>query len=132
MKTPRCCRILFWTTMFSLSVVVGCGPKAGAKKAIDQGTAAYDKGDFDLSITCFTEAIRLKRDDAWAYYGRGSSYLEKNHFDKAVADFTEAIRLKPDFAEAYYNRGLAYKSSGNVDNANVDFARAKELGRATK
>ena len=93
MKTPRCCRILFWTTMFSLSVVVGCGPKAGAKKAIDQGTAAYDKGDFDLSITCFTEAIRLKPDFAEAYYNRGLAYKSSGNVDNANVDFARAKEL---------------------------------------
>jgi len=39
--------------------------------ALDQGVAALEKADYDLAVSRFTEAIRLKPDCAKAYYNRG-------------------------------------------------------------
>lgn len=125
MKSPRCCRILFWTTMFSILGVVGCGAGAEAEKAFYEGTAA---SDLDLSISYFTEAIRLNPEYAMAYYWRGDRYRKKSDFDRAIADYTEVIRLNPDFAAAYINRGVAYMmKKSDFEKAIADFTEAIRL-----
>ena len=88
-----------------------------ADTAFHQGETAYEKQDYDLAISCFTEAIRLRPDDASSYCKRGSAYGSKGNQDRAIADFTEAIRLKRDYVDAYNGRGQCYF-------ANSDYARA--------
>ena len=35
--------------------------------------------DYDLAISCFSEATRLDPKDAWAYTGRAIAYLGQKH-----------------------------------------------------
>ena len=80
-----------------------------------------------LNIDEYTEAIRLKSDDADAYFNRGHAYGEKGEYDHAIADFTEVTCLRPNDAIAYTNRGIAYSRKGDYDHAFADFATAIRL-----
>ena len=82
--------------------------------------AYSQKGDYEKAIADYSKAIRLKPDDAMAYYNRGLTYDRKGDYDRAIADFGETIRLKPDFVEAYNNRGSAYIQKGDYDRAVAD------------
>jgi tetratricopeptide (TPR) repeat protein len=75
-------------------------------------------------IHCYTEAIRLKPDFAFAYNNRAVAYKAHGDFDKAVQDFSEAIRYKPDFAEPYHGRGLVRYRKGDLDAAYKDFTES--------
>jgi Flp pilus assembly protein TadD len=91
--------------------------------------AAFNRGN-DKAISDYTEAIRLRPDDADAYFLRGHAYYLKKEYDKAISDETEAIRLKPDYSAAYYTRGSAYKMQGELGRAKADLAKALELQKA--
>ena len=84
----------------------------------NRGIEAFENGDCDLAITCFTEAIRLGH--VSAYYNRGTAYAHKGEYDRAIADFTEAIRLNPNDVAACINRGLAYDQKGELTKALAD------------
>jgi tetratricopeptide (TPR) repeat protein len=88
---------------------------------------AMRRQDYDLAITEFSEAIRLKPDYAEAYYNRGLAFDSKGEHDKAIADFGEAIRLKPDFGYAYDGRGVAEYLKGDYDKAIADENEAIRL-----
>ena len=93
----------------------------------DRGTSALQARDYDLAISCFSEAIRLHPKDAIAYNNRGFAYEKKKDYEHAIADFTEAIRLRPSFALAYYNRADAYDNQGEYDLAIDDYSEAIRL-----
>ena len=67
------------------------------------GLQAGRAGDYDRAVAEFSEAIRLKPDNARAYYNRGQAYRHRGDYGKALTDYGEAIRLKPDLMEAYNN-----------------------------
>ena len=125
-------RAKFWLPIFLIflaAVIWGYYHWADKKEqALEQGKVAFRRGDFDLAIRYFDEAIRLDPKYAKAYNNRGYTYTLKGEFDKAIADLTEAIQLNPNLAQAYCNRGLAYRAKGDTTKAEADFARAKELG----
>ncbi len=81
-------------------------------------------GDYDQAITGYTEAIRLDRKYALAYWNRGVAYANKGENDKAIADYTVAIRIDPKYAKAYNNRGEAYARKGDYDQAVADHTEA--------
>ena len=72
-----------------------------------RGYAKYELGLYAAAIVDYTQAIRLKPDEAAAYYNRGVAKYELKQYFAAIADYDTALRLKPDDAKAYNNRGLA-------------------------
>jgi tetratricopeptide (TPR) repeat protein len=87
----------------------------------------YDSGQYDKAVADYTEAIRLKPDDADAFNNRGIAYDQLKQYDKAIADLTEVIRLKPDFALAFNNRGNVYNELKQYDKAIADYTEAIRL-----
>ena len=74
--------------------------------------------DYQQAIDEFTEAIRLKPDEEFAFLNRGTAYYSLQQYDQAISDFTEFIRPKPDFDAAFFNRARTYyrlqQSEGNT------------------
>src|SRR5262249_14060069 len=95
--------------------------------AIKEGNAAYSGGSFDKAIANFSEAIRLRPDDASAFNSRGNAYESKSDHDRAITDYTEAIRLNPNYALAFNSRGIAYAHKGNLYRAIADYNEAIRL-----
>jgi hypothetical protein len=103
------------------------GAKDDAEAYYKRGVEFYEKNDYDIAISEFTEAIRLNPKYAEAYYGRGGAYISKNDYEIAISDLNEAIRLKRNYAEAYSRRGTAYFLKGNYDKAISDLNEAIRL-----
>jgi tetratricopeptide (TPR) repeat protein len=100
--------------MAVLSVVaIAVCQEALAKTAVEQGDEAYERGDSDLAIDCYTEAIQLDQECVQAYCNRGVAYGRKGDHIKAIADLTEAIRLDPKCARTYKGVGRRFHCQGN-------------------
>ncbi len=85
------------------------------------------KGDYDLAIADFTQAIRLSADYAGAYAGRCLAHLNKGENEQALADCNEAIQLDPKYAVAYNNREFYFLKLGQVDSAIADYDNSLKL-----
>jgi tetratricopeptide (TPR) repeat protein len=110
------------------------------KKAEDlrkQADEQLKKGDTDLAIMNYTEAIFLNPDNVMnpdnvtayvmAYSGRASAYLKTEDYNNAIADYTEAIRLDPNNARYYAGRGEAYNKTEDYTDAIADYTQAVRL-----
>lgn len=114
-----------------------------------RGHLHHARGDFDLAIEAFSDAIRLgtaDRDLDRFFYSRAETYFQKKEFDQAIADYSETIRLRQEgavehliaakghmiahsgLAVAYHARGSAYLKKGDLDRATSDIEMAKRLG----
>ncbi len=86
------------------------------------------KGDFDLAIKDYNDAIRFDPESVIAHINRGNAWRRKKDYDKAIKDYDEGIRLDPKCWFAYANRGLAWSGKEDCDRAIKDFDEAIRLG----
>jgi tetratricopeptide (TPR) repeat protein len=123
---------------------------------LDRGILHAIRGDYELAIAEFSEAIDHDNNLAAAWLLRGRAYsasvsdisdiledfrdfvalvpssgitqLQRAGYIRAITDFTEVIRLDSNLAPAYRDRGVAYNSySGEHDKAIEDFNMAIRL-----
>ena len=92
-------------------------------------SVGYLSQDPEAKILAYDEAIRLKPDDATAYYNRGNAKAALKQYKAVIADYDQAIRLKADYAEAYNNRGNAKAALKQYKAAIADYDQAIGLER---
>ena len=102
-------------------------PLDAAIKASPQDAEAYynralfhdERGDYNLAISDYSEAIRFNSKYAEAYHSRGTVYYYKHEEDRAIADYNEAIQLYDVYssgrAKVIRDRGLIYKNRETID-----------------
>ena len=81
-------------------------------------------GQAQLAVDDYSQAIRLRLDDAGAWTGRGRAYSQLGHYSAAIDDLDQAIRLDPEPALWLVERGYAYGRIGDFERAIQDFDRA--------
>lgn len=117
--------------MLIVFVGMSCVPHAEVLDLLKAGLAARNRGDLDVAIKFYTQAIdsgRLSDEKLALVLGsRGVSFDMKGELDKAIDDFNEAIRLKPDYSRAYIYRGLTLVKKNDGRRAIIDFTEAITL-----
>ncbi|GMO62750.1 MAG: hypothetical protein Ta2G_21700 [Termitinemataceae bacterium] len=94
---------------------------------LDRGLLFASRGEYDMAIEAYSEAIKLDPNDADAYYNRGIAYANKRDYDRAITDYSQAIKIDPNYAVAYYNRGNEYRGKGDYDRAVADYSQAIKI-----
>ena len=92
-----------------------------------RGNVWKEKGEYDIAIADYSEAIRMEPGEVIHWDGRGDARRAKGEYDKAIADYGEAIRLDPKYAGAYYNRGMAWHHKKEYDRAIAEYGEAIRL-----
>lgn len=85
------------------------------------GMALFDQKKFKEAAEQYSEAIRLKPDEAVFRYNRGNAYRKLGQNQLAIEDYDKTISLKPYYTDAYHNRGLTYMRLGRYDLAIADY-----------
>ena len=83
--------------------------------------------NYQGAIADYTQGIRLKPNDAFAYVVRGNAKVQLGQYFAAIADCDTAIRLKPNDAFAYFLRGRAKVQLGQYFAAIADYDTAIRL-----
>jgi tetratricopeptide (TPR) repeat protein len=94
---------------------------------VHRAVAWEERGEYDLALKDYGEAIRLEPNKAGWYYNRGGLWYAKRDYDRAVADYSEAIRLEPRSAYPFNNRGMAWQAKKEYDKALADYDEAIRL-----
>ncbi|MEA2905436.1 MAG: hypothetical protein QOI12_2823 [Alphaproteobacteria bacterium] len=102
----------------------GDGKAARAAAYYNRGNAYREKGEYDLAIADYGQAIALDPRSTAVYHNRGVAFHEKGDNPRAVADFGRAIKLDPRHVRAYSNRGIAYGEMGRYRRAMADYGAA--------
>lgn len=98
-----------------------------ARAYAHRGWARKLKGEHDLALKDYNEAIRLQPGEKDWYNNRATIWNAKKEYARAVADCGEAIRLSPGYARPLYNRGLAWQGRKDYAKALADYAEAGRL-----
>jgi len=122
---------------------------------LDRGIMFASRGEFEMAVMDFDEAIKINPNMSAAYALRGRALFASvskiisigenfsgvssfsNHekatveqrriLEQAVADFTQAIRLDPNNANFYIERGSTYSGMGDFDRTIADYTQAIRL-----
>jgi tetratricopeptide (TPR) repeat protein len=87
----------------------------------NRGVAHKFKGEYDLALEDYDQAILLKPSFANAYNNRGVLYRLKRDYDHAITDYDEAIWLDSNVPAFFYNRAIAYADKEDYGPAIADF-----------
>jgi serine/threonine protein kinase/Flp pilus assembly protein TadD len=89
---------------------------------------AYDyRGQPDLAVEEYREAIRLRPDLADAHNNLGTALRARGKTDDAVREYRKALSLKPGYAIARHNLGLSFACKGDLDGAIKEYGEAIRL-----
>jgi tetratricopeptide (TPR) repeat protein len=95
-----------------------------------RGSAYYDKGEYDIAIADFNDAIRIGPPSGIVFHNRGNAFRSRGDYAKAIADYDQAIKLGPKDAFTYQNRSSAKQALGDLDGALADINEAIRLNPA--
>ncbi|MBV9115207.1 MAG: tetratricopeptide repeat protein [Hyphomicrobiales bacterium] len=98
-----------------------------AKELLDQGLAAFEKGDLDRAIAYFDRAIAINPKFGAAYRARAQAFDLKGDIERSLAEFGLAISADPSDVDALFGRGLAYFYEGRFIESEIDLRRAFEM-----
>ncbi len=89
---------------------------------------AYDaRGQADMAIGEYEEALRLNPELADAHNNMGTAYRAKGRLDEAIKEYLIALSLKPGHEMARHNLGLSYACRGDYDGAIREYREAIRL-----
>ena len=83
---------------------------------VQRGAAYREQGKFPEAIADFTEAIKIKPDDADTYERRAYVYIQLKDYDKALADYTDSLKRDPKEVRVYLLRSYLYELKGDAKN----------------
>jgi serine/threonine-protein kinase len=110
------------------------GRAAEARAALGRGDSHFRAGEYASASEAYSEAIRLRPEDAKGYYKRGIARGKLGDLQGSIEDFSEAIRILPDHEDtlrdrmdAHYNRGVGRGKLGDRRGALEDYSEAIRL-----
>lgn len=129
------CAVMAWRHYLDRQPVVeakrvepGKDTKAEEEVLLKRAAEAFQKADYDLAISCASEAIQLNPRNPQAYRQRAEAYRAKRQFEPALADYAEAIKCNPNDGLAYVGRASVYATTGDIPRAIENCQTAEKLG----
>lgn len=93
------------------------GPAAIIYLLLLGSTTFFQAGYWENSISLFSHAARVTRNNYIAHTCLANAYQEKGADPQAFLHYTEALRIKPNYAKAHYNLGLLLARNQRTDDA---------------
>ncbi|MBZ0091473.1 MAG: tetratricopeptide repeat protein, partial [Sulfuricellaceae bacterium] len=91
------------------------------------GNVYVDKGELDLALSHYRQAIAAQPDYAAAYNNMGNTLRQLGQFQEAAAAFDVAIRIAPDYAAAHLNLGHLLMDERSIDEAARHYEKAVSI-----
>lgn len=125
--SAACC-LLLWLSLYGLAAVnfIGYEPKP-AKWHFDRGVDYGSKGQIELAIHEYSEAVRIEPGFSQAHSNLGLALTSAGKLDEAIVHYSEALRIRHDDHWAHYGLGLALAQQGKIDEAIREYEEAIRL-----
>ena len=91
------------------------------------GTAYFGKGNYEMAIVSFQQALKLAPEYSPAYLGLGYVYEEINKWDWAIEAYKKSIIYNPDNANGYFRMGRLYQKMNRKAEAQESLRHFLEL-----
>ena len=88
------------------------------------GLALANRGDLDLAIMHYRDALEIEPDNAQAHNNLGLALAARGQVDEAVVEFQEALAVNSKYLQAYCNLGDALAERGEVEKAMGEYRKA--------
>jgi tetratricopeptide (TPR) repeat protein len=92
-----------------------------------RGSAYYDRGEYEIAIADFDDALKLGPPSGTIFHNRGNAWRGKGDYAKAIVDYDMSIKADPRSAFSFQNRGIAKEALGDLDGALADINQAIRL-----
>ena len=86
-----------------------------------------DRGQLDLAINYYQEAIKINPNSATTYLSLGDIYLDLQQWSKAIELYQSAIQINPNLDWACYNLGEALYQLQRWEEAIIAYQKALDL-----
>jgi Tfp pilus assembly protein PilF len=98
-----------------------------AKQLVDEGLAAFDRGDTNSARDAFEKALSLKKDEVTAHTYLGIIADRAGDLKGAERHFAAAVKAEPNSASARNNYGAILMRTGRQSLAAVEFEKSLKL-----
>jgi len=98
-----------------------------AKKIVDDGVAAFDRGDTSAARAAFEKALTLKADEVTAHTYLGIIADRAGDLKEAERHFAAAVKADPNRASARNNYGAILMRTGRATLAAAEFEKSLKL-----
>ena len=106
-------------------------PRDKAGTFVNRGIMRLRRGDMQLALNDFNQAIRYKADLGEIYVNRGAALIGQHRYAEGLTDLNKGLGLGVEEpAKAYFNRALAYEGLDDIKSAYFDYQKATELSPA--
>ncbi len=105
------------------------GMLSGDHPKVAEGTAAYQRGDYEAALKAYEEAERELPGRPELQYNLGDAYMKLNRTDDARRAYSAALQSAPDSLKArdYYNLGNALAGLNQNDDAALAYRQALKV-----
>jgi len=91
------------------------------------GVIAYQKGQYDIAVSYFQQAVALTPNEPKCYYNLATMLIRQNQQEEALEHLQKALEIDPNYADAHYNLACLYKLRFDWDKAIAHFEKAIAL-----
>ncbi len=116
----------------SLGASLGCDrQKLDARRFVNRGVEALERGQGDVAYDFFTQAIALDKTNSAAHYHLGLVYAyEREQPERARERFEAVLSLAPQDSDTLYQLGVLARKAGKPKKARDYLARAAKTAKA--
>jgi len=129
-RTPSENRTIRYRVMvLTISLLLACTPAypQQVKQFVDEGLAAFDRGDTTAARNSFEKALSIKQDEVTAHTYLGIIADRAGDLIGAERHFAAAVKADPNRASARNNYGAILMRTGRTNLAAVEFETSLKL-----